>query len=195
MKKYKNYVKKDGNRDDEEKKERYGEAQGAFGSRSVQARMVLGLDTGPTDGSDGHCWCRGRPRSSCCWRQDPSFGTAAQPVASQLPSSQLLLSFYLLLELSEAECRCPLPHSPHPPPSGLTEEAQKMPQHLRGFQHFPPSPLPPLRWAPQTRPPPQRREPPQHRPPRPPCQCQHSPCPGPTSSPPPSSCPSSVTLC
>ena len=100
-----------------------------------------------------------------------------------------------ILELTEAECHCPLPHSPHPPPSGLTEEAQKMPRHLRGFQHFPPSPLPPLRWAPQTRPPPQRREPPQHRPPHPPCQCQHSPCPGPTSSPPPSSCPSSATLC
>ena len=89
MKKYKIYVKKDGDRDDEENEEQDGEAQGAFGSRSVQARMVLGLDTGPTDGSDG---AAAGPRS--CWRQDPSFGTAAQPVASQLPSSQLLLSFY-----------------------------------------------------------------------------------------------------
>ena len=59
MKKYKIYVKKDGDRDDEENEEQDGEAQGAFGSRSVQARMVLGLDTGPTDGSDGHC--RGAP--------------------------------------------------------------------------------------------------------------------------------------
>ena len=49
MKKYKIYVKKDGDRDDEENEneEQDGEAQGAFGSRSVQARMVLGLDTGP----------------------------------------------------------------------------------------------------------------------------------------------------
>ena len=119
------------------------------------------------------------------------------PPLNQSPHSSRAHSFCSLFicSLSSVRCHCPLPHSPHPPPSGLTEEAQKMPQHLRGFQHFPPSPHPPLRWAPQTRPPPQRREPPQHRPPRPPCQCQHSPCPGPTSSPPPSSCPSSATLC
>ena len=120
----------------------------------------------------------------------------APPLNQSPHSSRAHSSCSLFIcSLSSVRCHCPLPHSPHPPPSGLTEEAQKMPQHLRGFQHFPPSPLPPLRWAPQTRPPPQRREPPQHRPPHPPCQCQHSPCPGPTSSPPPSSCPSSATLC
>ena len=99
-----------------------------------------------------------------------------------------------ILELSEAECHCPLPHYPLPPPSGHTGEAQKKPHYLHAFPLFPPSPLPPLHSAPLTRQPHQRRGPHQLHLPRPLCRCRPSPSHGPTS-PPPSSCPSSATLC